>query len=297
MAVRLGAHLPRLALVALFLLGGTASLALATQQQLTASHAAAKPAAAPAVEQTLTIPDIRGQAFVFAKGILEDNGFAWRVNGSVKGFATNIVATQLPAAGAKVADTGAPLVTLTLVRNRKYAQHGTPENTSPYDGTSVLVTSSSAARARLSTEAAAPAAIAKPAHKTAPKAAPTTKKNSPSTKAPAATKAAYPQHRPAAFTVARAPNEPLDEMPLPDRAQLLSSWLGAHPKPTNANVRHWLYQHAWVVTGARFGWWRGAEALRILIGVDRHVEATWGIGRRSELTARAALAFVEATSK
>jgi hypothetical protein len=86
-------------------------------------------------------------------------------------------------------------------------------------------------------------------------------------------------------------------MPLPDRARLLSHWLDAHPKPTNANVRHWLYQHAWIVTGARFGWWRGAEALRILIGVDRQVESKWGVGRKSELTARAALAFVEAKSK
>ena len=86
-------------------------------------------------------------------------------------------------------------------------------------------------------------------------------------------------------------------MPLPDRARLLSDWLRAHPKPTNANVRHWLYQHAWIVTGARFGWWRGAEALRTLIGVDREVVSKWGIGGRSETTARAALAYVEAKSK
>jgi len=63
------------------------------------------------------------------------------------------------------------------------------------------------------------------------------------------------------------------------------------------NERYWLYQHAWIVTGARFGWWHGAAALRILIGVDGRVESQWGVGFRSESVARAALAAVEAKAK
>src|SRR5437899_2559407 len=50
--------------------------------------------------------------------------------------------------------------------------------------------------------------------------------------------------RPPAFRVAGAPKEPLDEIPLTDRAQRLRAWLGRHPKPTAANVRYWLYQNS-----------------------------------------------------
>jgi hypothetical protein len=83
-------------------------------------------------------------------------------------------------------------------------------------------------------------------------------------------------------------------MPLPKRAWLLGVWLRNHPRATYANVDHWLYQHAWVVTGAKFGWWRGAKALRILIAVDGRVISAWGIGARSREVARAALAEVRA---
>jgi hypothetical protein len=103
--------------------------------------------------------------------------------------------------------------------------------------------------------------------------------------------------RPAAFRVPGAPKEPLDEIPLPVRAQRLEAWLTRSRDPTAANERHWLYQHAWVVTGARFGWWHGAEAIRILIRVDRRVESQWGVGYRSEAAARFALAAVEARAK
>jgi hypothetical protein len=93
-----------------------------------------------------------------------------------------------------------------------------------------------------------------------------------------------------------APKEPLDEIALPVRAGQLSAWLTPTRKPTNANVRHWLYQHAWIVTGADFGWWKGAEALRILIALDKRVVAQWGIGAASEAAARRMLAKVEARS-
>jgi hypothetical protein len=103
--------------------------------------------------------------------------------------------------------------------------------------------------------------------------------------------------RPAAFNVAGAPTEPLDEIPLPIRARRLDAWLTAGRGPTAANQRHWLYQHAWIVTGANSGWWHGAEALRLLIRVDRRIESRWGIGYRSEAVARRALAAVEARTK
>ena len=100
--------------------------------------------------------------------------------------------------------------------------------------------------------------------------------------------------RPSAFP---GPKEPQDEIALPERARRLEAWLDAHPKPTNANVSHWLYQHEWIVTGARFGWWHGAEALKILIRVDERVQRRWGIGAKSEGAARRALATVRAKSR
>jgi hypothetical protein len=103
--------------------------------------------------------------------------------------------------------------------------------------------------------------------------------------------------RTAAFHVPGAPKEPLDEITLPARARRLDAWLTSARGPTAANQRHWLYQHAWIVTGAKFGWWHGAEALRVLIRVDRRVESQWGIGYRSEAVARRARAAVEARAK
>jgi hypothetical protein len=93
--------------------------------------------AVPPAPKTLTVPQVTGQAYVFAKGILQDGGFAWQVFGAVKGFAPNTVAEQQPAAGSVVLDTGAPTVTLTLVRNQAYRERGTPENNAPYAGTAV----------------------------------------------------------------------------------------------------------------------------------------------------------------
>jgi hypothetical protein len=103
--------------------------------------------------------------------------------------------------------------------------------------------------------------------------------------------------RPAAFNLPGAPTEPLDEIALPVRARRLDAWLTAGRGPTATNQRHWLYQHAWIVTGASFGWWHGAEALRLLIRVDRRVESQWGIGYRSEAAARRALAAVKTRAK
>jgi hypothetical protein len=69
--------------------------------------------------------------------------------------------------------------------------------------------------------------------------------------------------------------------------------VAAASRPTRRLVEHWLYQHAWVVAGARFGWQDGARALRILIRVDEKLQSRWGFGARSERVARGALAYVE----
>jgi hypothetical protein len=90
---------------------------------------------------TLVVPDVQGQAYVFAEGALEDAGFSWYVAGG-NGFAANTVVTQSPAPGTRVLDNGAPLVTLTVKRSRTYGERGTPENKSPYRGTAVRLASS-----------------------------------------------------------------------------------------------------------------------------------------------------------
>ena len=92
-----------------------------------------------ATKQTLTVPQVTGQAYVFAKGILQDSGFAWQVLGPVQGFAGNTVVGQEPAAGSVVVDTGAPIVTLRLARNPSYAERGKPDEKAPYSGTAVLL--------------------------------------------------------------------------------------------------------------------------------------------------------------
>src|SRR5439155_24262627 len=106
----------------------------------------------------------------------------------------------------------------------------------------------------------------------------------------------WPQHRPAAFAVAGGHAEPLDEMPLPLRAQALRRWLEAHPRNTRANVAHWLYQNEWIVAGAKLGWWRGAEALTTLVAVDRRTQQLWGVGAKSAELAQRALGEVQSRS-
>ena len=277
MALRIAHRLPRLAVVGVVLLLASATLAVGAAKRLTAVP---KGAPAPVTAPTLVVPDVAGQAFVFAKGTLEDTGFAWRVTGSVHGYAANKVATQSPAAGTEVRDTGAPTITVTLART-SYAEKGEPEDVSPYLGTALEPIA-----LPKTVTGATPAPVAP---KSADKTAAVPEKTAP--------KVAAPKTRPPAFVLANAPKEPLKEMPLPQRARLLSTWIAAHPKPSSARVRHFLFQHAWIVTGASFGWWHGAEALRELIAADRVAERRWGIGKKSELVARRALAEVEARTK
>lgn len=283
MALRIATRLPRLAIVGIVLLLASATLAVGAAKRMAAVPQGAPP---PVATPTVTVPDITGQAFVFAKGTLEDAGLAWKVVGGVHGFAANKVARQSPAAGTKLKDTGAPTITVTLART-SYPQQGEPEDVSPYFGTSVQPIG-----LELKSATPAPAATPKPA--AAEPAAPKPATPKPATPKPAAPKQAAA--RTPDFVLAGAPKEPSDEMPLTQRAKLLSGFIASHPKSA-ANVRHFLYQHSWIVTGAKFGWWHGADALRELIAADEAAQHRWSIGRKSELVARAALAQVEARSK
>jgi beta-lactam-binding protein with PASTA domain len=289
MVSRLPALLPRLLVVALVALVTTAGFTYAAVQGVVQSQAPAPTQSQPSSPAVLVVPDLQAQAFVFAKGALQDAGFAWRVTGPVEGFAANIVASQSPAAGTRVIDTGAPAVTVTLKRNPKYDQIGEPEQIAPYHATPLRL-----ADAAVATLLAPPVSVGTKTVKTVVKPkAPATPKPARKTAAPAR----YPQNRPVAFVVPGARKEPLDEMPLPDRARALGTWIAGKPALNSANMQHWLYQNAWIVAGARFGWWRGDEALATLVDVDRRTVALWGVGGKSEAVAEHALAQVRARSK
>jgi hypothetical protein len=268
-------RLPRVGAIAIAfaLVFGTLAFAASSTLSTPAAPAAAPAAAAP---EPLVVPDVRKQAYVFAKGTLEQDGFAWRVTGSVPGFAANVVVAQSPAPGSRVIHEGAPIVVLQLSRNGAYEQEGLPENASPYAGKPARLVGSTTVKKTKRVEATAAVSTPKPAAAKPVKAKP---------------KVAATARKPA-FTVAGAPAEPLDEILLSARAKQLAAWVEKHRRRSRAGVDHWLYQHTWIVTGAQFGWSHGAEALRTLIAVDRRVQKLWGVGTQSELVARRALAQV-----
>src|SRR5262245_1827038 len=282
--MRLASLLPRAVIVAVVWIFGTAAFTFAADSTIVGPSPSAEPTQ-PAQPQELVVPSVVGQAYVFSKGILEDAGFAWRVKGSVHGYSSNRVLTQSPAPGTRVVDTGAPTVTLRLVRGA-YEQLGTPQDAAPYAGTSIRL--------------AGLAAVTTPPKKTTKKTTPAKKqapaKNHTVTKKVVKHHARKPGARPPAFMARNAPKEPLDEIALPTRALRLEAWVAGRPK-TPPNVQHWLYQHAWIVTGAKFGWWHGAQALQTLIRVDQRVQREWGVGARSEAVARAALVRVRRESR
>jgi hypothetical protein len=280
MASRLAALLPRLlALTVIWLLGtATYTVAAGSGGQEPAPQATTE--AAPSRPEILQVPDVRRQAYVFAKGILQDAGFAWSVEGSVRGYAANTVVSQQPAPGTRVVDNGAPTVVVRLSRNPSYSERGLPENTSPYAGTRIVLAST------LKKEEP-------PAEPPAPPAP------EPQPPAPEPQPQPEPQDetREPDFVVPGAPEEPTDEMPLPQRAKRLADRIADASKPTKKVVNYWLYQHSWIVYGARYGWADGAEALRILIRIDESLQKRWDFGARSEAVARKALAYVESQQK
>jgi len=283
MAARFAALLPRLlALTVIWLLGAATFTLAAEKKAATPTQTVASQAAKPTL---LTVPDVRGKAYVFAKGILQDSGLAWRVQGPVQGYAANSVAYQSPRAGARVVDNGAPTVTLRLSKNSAYGERGLPENEAPYPGTRILSLSEWRAEHEQPQETTS----------TSPTTTATTTTTSTTTETQPAPEPA--ETREPDFEVRGAPTEPTDELTLPARARMLARSMDAMSKPTNKLVNYWLYQHAWIVTGARFGWHDGAEALRILIKVDQSLVRRFDFGARSEVVARRALAYVEANTK
>ena len=323
MARKLPTFLPRVAALVLVALAATAGLTFAAGGQV--ASAPPVPTVDTAPTPPLIVPEVRNLAFVFAKGTLADAGFAWRVVGPVDGFAANIVVGESPAAGTRVVDTGAPLITLTLKRNRSYKQLGEASNKSPYPGTVVqpadlagnalgpaapaakkpttpaktattpAATATTPAATTPATTATTPATTATTPAKTAKSATPATKPAGATTAK--STPAAWPQTRPAAFVDPGAKKEPLDEMPLPDRAKALGTWLDSHRTKSAKDAAYWLYQNEWVVAGAQMGWWHGADALQTLIAVDRRTQSLWGIGAKSASAAQQALVEVRAKAK
>ncbi len=272
-------RLPRVGVIVCAIGLVTGTLAFAATSTLSTPNA---PAVTPvaAEPEPLVVPDVRKQAYVFAKGSLEQGGFAWRVEGSVPGFAANVVVSQSPAPGARVIADGAPIVVLRLNRNGSYKQEGVPENVSPYAGKPARLVGAVQPKP-------------KPARTTAAASAPKPAKVEPKAKPKPAAAAAS---RKPAFAVAGAPAEPLDEVLLSVRAKQLAAWVERHPRRSREAVDHWLYQHNWIVTGAGFGWANGAQALRTLIAVDERVQRLWGVGAQSERIARRTLAEVKTRS-
>ena len=124
--------LPRVTAVAAAFLLVSATISLAADKPV-----AKKPAMhVHATQQTLVVPDVRHQVFVFASGMLEDAGLGWKVRGSVHGYPANLVVSQSPKPGTRVIDTGAPTITLQLAQGHG-AQLGQPEDRSSY-GASVV---------------------------------------------------------------------------------------------------------------------------------------------------------------
>jgi beta-lactam-binding protein with PASTA domain len=130
----------------LFIAAVVAALAMTAISFAASRQLAVAPMSAsqlPSTPMTLVVPDIRREAFVFAKGQLQDAGFAWKVVGGAPGYPANIVVTQSPAPGTRLIDTGAPLIRVTLARNKQSGPKGEPEDTSPYSATAVRLAGSS----------------------------------------------------------------------------------------------------------------------------------------------------------
>jgi hypothetical protein len=133
-AIRIPAAAPAVLVVAAACLLASATISVAADTPAKPHVQTAKPAAGFG---TMVVPDLRKQAFVFAKGMLEDEGYAWRVVGKVHGYAANIVVSQTPVPGTRVVDTGSPLIKLELSRSSRYPQAGAPEDTAPYSATAI----------------------------------------------------------------------------------------------------------------------------------------------------------------
>jgi hypothetical protein len=288
MAARLTMLLPRLAALVVIWLLAAASLTFAAGSKQIDETPPATPAKPDERPNVLVVPDVRRQAYVFAKGILQDGGFAWRVDGETQGYAANTVVVQRPAPGTRVVDNGAPTVAVTLRRNPDYPEQGLPENRSPYEGTRVVLL-----RDRLRANRSEDESQTSPEKAETAPAEPTNTKTEPAsteeTKPPASPEKKF---REPDFVVSGAPREPADELSLPARARMVERRVAATSTPSRRLVRFWLYQHSWIVAGALFGWQDGDEALRTLIRTDLSLQTRFGFGAKSAIVAQRALSEV-----
>src|SRR3954468_21028318 len=99
MSLRLSYLLPRVFVLVIVALLATATISFAAETRSTPANT---PTSEPAAKAILLVPDVRGQAYVFAKSSLEEGGFAWRVVGGAQGYAANKVATQSPLPGSRL---------------------------------------------------------------------------------------------------------------------------------------------------------------------------------------------------
>ena len=136
-----------LIVVPLALLTAGATLALGAPPAAAPVPARAVGSSAPALG-TVVVPDLRRQAYVFARGILLDEGFAWTVDGATQGYPANIVVRQTPMPGTRLVDTGAPTIHLQLARNPHSPEVGNPMSGSSYSGTEVVTPAAAAAAAK-----------------------------------------------------------------------------------------------------------------------------------------------------
>ena len=125
---------PALLVVAAACLFASATISIAANTPALLHAKNVRKAARPG---TLVVPDLRRQVFVFAKGMLEDEGYGWRVVGTVHGYSANVVVSQTPLPGTRIVDTGSPLIKLELSRSSRYPQAGAPEDASPYSATAI----------------------------------------------------------------------------------------------------------------------------------------------------------------
>ena len=213
---------------------------------------------------------------------LEQDGFAWRVTAPCPGFAANVVVSQSPAPGTRVFDDGAPTSSLRLSRNATTRRRACPRTSRPYAGKPSPGRSAcgaaeakdrpgegrhSGGEARESAAAEGEAVTAEAAKPTPPPA----------------------RARPPSSSPARRRSRSTRSSSAPARS---SSQPGSRSirSRTAANVDHWLYQHAWIVTGAKLR--LVATAPQALRDADRRRPAVsqklWGVGSQSEQVARAA---------
>ena len=298
MAARLATLAPRLiALVVIWLLAA-ASWTLAAGGPQDSETATTAPAAGePAKPEVLVVPDVKRQAYVFAKGILQDAGFAWRVKGAVKGYAANTVATQSPAAGhAGRRQRRAPGRRHPASRSTEYAERGVPENESPYEGTPVVLMSDWHAEqppGRDRSRAAGDHDRSGPRPRPHRPRRPRPQRPPPPLRRPPPSRSRAPTApRTSSFRARRASPSTRCRSRSARRSSS-AAWPRSRRGPGEKFVGHWLYQHAWIVTGAGFGWRNGDDALRTLVQVDRSLYVRFGFGAKSEQVARRMLAWVE----